>query len=361
MHVGINTLFLIPGEVGGSETVLRAILDELVRLDSTLRLTLFTNRENHHSFEAFNRVPIPVAAKSRVRRIWAEQTSLPRAVRRAGVDVLYSPGYTGPLRVGCPHVVCLHDVLYKAFPAGFSFSQRLAHKLLVGPAARRASRVTTVSAFSKEEITVRLRVPEERIVVAPNAVGEIFSSLQPCSQSRPFVLCVANSYPHKNLGRLVAAFSRIADRIPHELVLVGRKRSGEPPIRPRVRRIERVSLEELAGLYQGCAAFILPSFYEGFGLPALEAMAAGARVLVSRAAALPEVCGAAGTYFDPHDDSAIANVLLEVLSESAEVRQQHIEAGRLQAAKFTWKAAAEKTLEALTAAHAARLSESFSS
>ncbi len=348
VKVGINSLFLIPREVGGVEVHLRGLLSELRRAAPSLELIVFTNSENHDSFQDYSRVRIGVRAVSRPRRIWAEQFSLPRAARATGIDLLYSPGYTAPLRMRCAQVVTIYDTQFLDFPADFSWVQRQAHRVLVGGAARVADAITTISMFSADRIHENLGVPRDHIFVAPSGLSGSFAEPHACAQERPFLLYVANTYPHKNAARLVEAFARIADRIPHTLVIVGQPREGEPPAHPRVRRLYYIEQAELIGLYQNADLLVFPSLYEGFGRPVLEAMEAGTRVIAAGAGAVPEIGGDAATYFDGTRTEAIAEAIVEALAEPEDVRARYLAAGRAQAARYDWVAGAQNTLTAFT-------------
>lgn len=315
MKVAINTLFLIPGEVGGTETYLMETLGALARGHPDLALALVTNRENHaglaERFGGYAQVrlhPMAVAARNRYARIVAEQTALPRLLRRLRPDVVWSPGYTAPWTAPCPQVVTIHDMQYRRFPEDLRPLARVATDVLVRMAARRCARVLAVSAFAREEIVRFTRAASGKVDVTPEAADPGFGAPLPEPEGSeavqrlvgggPFVLCVSNTYPHKNVAALIAAFDRVAASLPHKLVLVGRPRLGEPAVEAALRgariasrivRIERVSGRELVALYQRCAVFAFPSLYEGFGLPVLEALAAGVPVVAMPCAAVPEI------------------------------------------------------------------------
>jgi len=347
MRVGVNTLFLIPNEVGGSETYVRHLLPELSRLDADVELVIFTNEENHDSFERFDRVNIPVRAQSRPRRILAEQLSLPKAAKRHSVDLLFSPGYTMPLRAPMPQVVSILDVQFRSVPEGFSPISRLAQGFFVGQAARRANAILTLSEFSSDEIQRHFGVDSAKIFVSHLAPAPEFFDAQPSRADPPFLLTAANTYRHKNIQTLVRAFDALSREIPHRLVIAGQPRDGEPPPHPRAVRFNHVSQAELSGLMHACDLFILPSLYEGFGLPVIEAMAAGARTLVSRAASIPEVGGEAVTYVDePTDVAAWVEAVRRLLDEPTAERERMVALGKKRAAAFTWESCARHTLDA---------------
>ena len=390
--IAVNLLFLLPGEVGGSETYTRRTLAEMARLHPEHRYVLFTNAENHASFEhlAAERPcvelrPLRVRARLRLRRLVAEQVALPRLLRRLRPDVLWNPGNLAPFFAPRPVATTIHDMQYRSFPEDYSPVELVAMRLFTALAIRRSDRILTVSEFSKAEI---LRffpaTPPDRIRVTPEAaessenyqdscktLGERASHLfrtgkmpvpQPNddgNQEATFLLCVANTYPHKHVEDAVAAFARVAPEFPAlRLRLVGRPRRGEPavaasiaalpaPLRERVERVHRLSDDELARTYRAAAAVVLPSRYEGFGLPALEALAAGAPVIACRAAATPEVVGNAARLFPPGDIDAFADAIRATLRLPPEARAATIATGLARAAEFSWSRTAETTLAAL--------------
>lgn len=347
MRIGVNTLFLIPGEVGGSEVFTRALLDAVRQHRSAPELVLFTNEENHDTFAGYERVPTNVDASERIMRILAEQFVLPRFVREQRVDILLSPGYTGPARCGCPRVVVTHDTQFLAHPEDFSFFERLAHRIFVGGSAWAADHILTPTEFSKREIETRLKIDSNLVTVIGEAPDPTYFDPQPCDRRTPFLLYVANTYPHKNAQRLVSAFATIADRIPHDLVIVGKARGGEPSSHPRVVRLSGLSDRELCGLYHACALYVSPSLYEGFGLPVTEAMAAGARLVLADAATHRELAEDCATYFDPRDEHGIANAILDALAEPESVRDSLRAMAIARAQQFSWEATAGRVMGAL--------------
>jgi glycosyltransferase involved in cell wall biosynthesis len=373
MNVAVNTLFLIPGEVGGSETYLTETLRALVAGFPATRWVLVTNRENDAFFrERFGACPfvtfhpLPLTAANRYARIVAEQTALPRALRRVRPDVLWSPGYTMPAWAPCPQVVSILDMQYRTHPDDLAPLARWTTHALVSMAVRRARRILAISEFSRDEIVRETRIPDDRIRVTPLGVDPVFSAsvgaLRRAEVRRrylgddaPFLFSVAHSYPHKNLALLVNAFRLIADEIPHRLLIVGKARRGEAALRQaleaapegRVRRVESVPREDLVALYQACSGFVYPSLYEGFGLPLLEALAAGAPSLATGAGATREVGGDAAFYADGRDVRAWSRAMLELARLPPAARDERVAAGRTHAARFTWSATAALTHAAL--------------
>ena len=364
MRVAINTLFLIPGEVGGSETYLREILLAVARQHPEIELALVTNIENDGLLRSlFSGVRscsfhmLPVRATNRYARIIAEQTRLPWMLRRIKPDVLWSPGYTMPCWAPCRQVVSILDMQYRSHPDDLTAIARWTTHALVMMAARRADRIITISHFSKSEVVRHTRYPIDYITVTHLGVDQGFEDGRAgdaASGIAPYILSVANSYPHKNLHRLVEAFALVADKIPHRLVLVGRPRLGEPALQraisgvppDRVIRVSGLSREELMGMYQAADLFVFPSLYEGFGLPVLEAMMAGVPVVTTREGSIPEVGGDDVVYADGRDPADMAAKIMDVIAWPAAQRDERIQLARERARQFTWSRAADETVSA---------------
>lgn len=373
MKVGVNTLFLIPGEVGGSETYLLDILRHGVGRYPEVQWILFTNRENHELLQGeFGRGPnvtcrlIPVKARNRTARIIQEQVRLPLVAHRAGVDVLWSPGYTAPLWASCPQVVSVLDMQYREFPEDLSPAALLATRFLVPGAVRVARRVITLSGFSRDTIIRHTSCRAEKITPIHLAAGVEFGVVKPDGEARrrvlvpqaPYILCVAHTYPHKNVHALVEAFGRLRHEGECNLVLVGRERRGEPLVAEALRKLDRpdrvirlqgLAREDLIALYQGAAVFAFPSLYEGFGLPVLEAMAAGAPVVTTGRGPMREIGGDTIRYCDGSADG-LAGGISEVLAFRPEIRAEWIERARRRSGEFSWERTADLTMDVLRAA-----------
>lgn len=372
MKVAVNTLFLIPGEVGGSEIYLVETLRAVIAHHPEISLALITNCENdgwlRERFAASGRCtfhPMALRATNRYARILAEQFVLPAVVRRVKPDLLWSPGYTMPAWAPCRQAVSLLDMQYRTHPEDLSHLARWTTHALVCMAVRRADVILAISEFSRQEVVRETGCPDGRIVVTPLGVDPMFSrDVGPARradvQARylgrdvPMILSVANSYPHKNLALLVEAFTDIADRVPHHLLLVGKARRGEAALRAalaaapaeRVHRAPSAGREDIAALFQLADLFAFPSLYEGFGLPVLEALAAGTPVLATGEGSTREVGGDAATYADGRDRSAWAEALFRLaVNAPAERARTQIE-GPHRAAIFTWRVTADLTVRA---------------
>jgi glycosyltransferase involved in cell wall biosynthesis len=373
MRIGVNTLFLIPGEVGGSETYLVQTLLAMVEHHPDVQPVLFTNLENdpvlRKTFRRFPQVTfhsLTFHARNRPQRILREQLHLPLAARRSGVDVLWSPGYTAPAFCFCPQAVSILDMQYKSHPEDLSFAARLVTDILVRLAVRRCQKVLTISNFSRREILQYTSAKPEQLHVTQLAADPAFTPTASMSTIRssishilssdiPYLLCVANTYPHKNVAALVTAFDRIQNRVPHHLVLVGKPRRGEPEVvqalkrvrKERVHRLEGVDRQTLIALYQGADLFVFPSLYEGFGLPVLEAMTAGTPVLTTRMGSIPEVGGDCVEYFDTQSEEDLENRILEMSGVDQGKRRKMVTRAGERAATFSWQRTAGETLACL--------------
>lgn len=296
-----------------------------------------------------------------------EQFVLPRRVPRDAV--LFSPCNTGPLALR-RQLVVIHDAAVWDYPDGFSASFGHLYRRLLPRLARRVALVATVSEYSRTRLAPRLGLPEENILVLGNAVSDTFSpgdAAATTDDDAPSLLCVASMDPRKNLHRLVRAWLQLktAGRLPDgaTLKLVGGTNPSSFAAFERVddESIEwlgRVDDEALINRYREAAAFIYPSYYEGFGLPPLEAMACGCPVLLSRAASLPEVGGpafapdnprseGAALYFDPFSEGEIGDAIARFFALDSATRDRLRRNALARAGRFSWDAVAQKVSGAL--------------
>ncbi|MBI5787666.1 MAG: glycosyltransferase family 4 protein [Candidatus Schekmanbacteria bacterium] len=366
LTIGINTLFLIPGQVGGSEVYLRNLLQHLAQIDRENNYILFTNQENSGSFPLkanFREILCRVQASSRPARILWEQVILPVQAKIARLDLLFSPGYTAPLIKTCKSIVSTLDMQYQYFPQDFSRLALLFVKTLVPLSARYADKIITISASSKKDIIKYCNVAENKVAVIHLAAGENFyappelAELNEANQKfhigKEYIITVANSYPHKNLPRLLEAFYQLRTNRDIQLVIVGISGRGSDEINQKLEELKikhaiiftgRVSDRELILLYQGARLFVFPSLYEGFGLPVLEAMASGTPVVCSNLTSLPEIAGDAAVMFDPYNPTQMADMIAKVLDDN-KLREVLIEKGRQRCKEFSWQKTARKTLD----------------
>jgi glycosyltransferase involved in cell wall biosynthesis len=364
VRVGLNLVFLVPGEQGGMEVYARELLRALPAVRPDLQLVAFVNREARAAGGEWDEfadfVEVPVFARNRVEWVRGEQVLLPGLARRAGVDVLHSLASTAPARGRFRRVVTIHDVLYRVIPDAHFGILGLGMRVLIPTAAHRSHRVIVDSQSTRADVRRFLRVPERKLDVVPLGVGATpAGAAEPEAElrarhglgARAVVLSVSAKRPHKNLDRLLQALAAIAPERRPVLVVPGYPTPYEAVLRERaetlgvagdVRWLGWVSSAELEGLYALAALFVFPSLYEGFGLPVLEAMRRGVPVACSDRSSLPEVAGDAALLFDPQDPRAITAAIERLLTDRAEAGRLR-SAGREQAARFTWAATARAT------------------
>ena len=284
--------------------------------------------------------------------------ALPRLARREGAALLHVQYFVAP-RTQVPAVVTVHDLSFTRRPELFGWRDRLLLGGLVPGSVRRARRVIAVSDFTRGDLIDRYGLDPGRVVAIPNGVSTRFhpdlaaaaAARTTLSLERPFVLFVGALQPRKNAGTLIEAFKRLREHDDLELVLAGGDRGGLDEVRERVRDLGlagrvrllgHVSEDALPGLYAAAELLAFPSLYEGFGLPALEAMACGTPVCASSTTGLGEAVGDAGLTFDPTSAEEIADRMTRLL-EDEQLRERLRAAGLERAARFTWRGNAEAT------------------
>ena len=299
----------------------------------------------------------PGPAAKGVRGHFWEQAVLPWRLQRG---LLWSPCATGPLAIR-NQIITIHDCAFFDCPDGFTRSFAAWYRCLVPRLARRAVRILTGSAFSRQRICELFGIPEQKVVVTPYGVAESFSPVSPdalalarqrLNLAGPYLLSAGSLEPRKNLKRLLSAWQRLGSvKSGLTLVLVGASghvfRNAGIDLPPGdVRLAGFVSDNDLQALLSGAEAFVFPSLYEGFGLPVLEAMACGAPVVCSSTTSLPEVAGDEALLVDPANVDSIAAGLTQML-ENRELRVSLRERGLARAKKFSWDETANRTWDAL--------------
>jgi glycosyltransferase involved in cell wall biosynthesis len=290
---------------------------------------------------------------------------LSRQLRRDRPQLVHVQ-YTAPVGCPVPVVVTVHDVSFLEHPEFFPKARALQLRQTVARTVKSAARILTVSEFSRRAIARAFGLDEASIVITPDAAADSFRPIsRPAAEAwvrsrlglgAPFVLTVGDLQPRKNQVGLIEAFAeamRARPELPHHLVLAGKDTWFAPRVHKAAQKsgyADRIHFtgfvqdEDLVQLYNACDVFAFPSFYEGFGLPVLEAMACGRAVICSNTSALPEVADAAGLLFDPYSRDEIARALLDLLLDG-ELRARTERLGLQRAALFSWRDASNKTLE----------------
>jgi glycosyltransferase involved in cell wall biosynthesis len=297
----------------------------------------------------------PAALAHRAGHLW-EQVVLPIAAARHAL--IYSPANLAPL-ASPSNVLVIHDVAALRHPEAYSPLYVAYHRRMLPALARRARLLITVSEFSKRELIAVLGTTPDRVTVIPEGVGERFArAADPApvrsahDLSRPYVLTVGTASARKNLTLLEPAARALRDR-GIELVVAGSERAYLRGAPVSLRRLGYVSEADLPGLYAGALALALPSRYEGFGLPCLEAMACGTPVVAAASGALPETVADAGLLVDPDDAATFADALVTVARDD-QLRERLAAAGLRRAAAFPWDRTAALTDAAIDRLQAER-------
>lgn len=367
MRIGFDTSPLTARRSGIGNYVANLLYEIVQQLDGEDRVAALSVGRAEPDYSALGlamesrHIPIPARL---MYRIW-NTLRWPAADRLLGdVDVYHATNFFLPPVRHARRVVSIPD-------ASFAVVPELCSPKIVGPFsgsvaqfAREADVVLTISEASKRDIVAQFGVDDTKVQVTypgpgvhlESAPGDNPESVlsETFGLRGPLVLFVSTLEPRKNIPGLVRAFDSIADKVPHNLVLAGQLGWNTGPIMDaiknarhadRIRHLGFVADYDLAALYAVADVFVFPSFYEGFGLPVLEAMRAGCPVITANNSALPEVGGDAAVYVDAHDWEALAATMTRVLADDAE-RSAMAERGRAQAARFTWRACAEATIAA---------------
>ncbi len=289
---------------------------------------------------------------------------LPRYVVRERIEILHSLGYVGPLWPRCTHVVTIHDLNFLNADVAMTAHKRLVLGRLVQSVARRADAVITVSHFSKREIAAHLRLSDDKISVTPLAPANATSSVgvtRCAGRHAPYIIAFASQCPHKNIPALIRSFSAVAPSIPHQLVIVGHlprnssvnRAIAQSPVASRIRATGFVTDQRLRELLAGADFLAFPSLYEGFGLPVLDAQAAGVAVIAATSGALPEIAGEGVLLFNPRSDDDIGRAILTCALDPA-LRHRLAALGTENVTRFSWTCTAAATVRVYKSLYAGR-------
>jgi len=365
-HIGLNLLFLVPDETGGMEVYARHLIEELSRQRHDLRFTAFINRNAAAQRGPWNElmpsVTVPVDSRNRPAWVLADQSLLPAMAARKRIDLLHSVANLAPAWGPYRRLLTVHDLIHRTFPDAHEGAKAKALSVIMPLGIRRSHRLIAISEATRNDLVELFDQPPGKIDVIPQGVDEAHPEIalpeaelraQLGAGDRPIAFSLSAKRPHKNLARLLDALARIpAERRPL-LVVPGYRTWHEDELREQarmlgieddVRFLGWVSPAEVEGLYAASALFVFPSYYEGFGLPVLEAMQRGLPVACSNRTSLPEVAGDAALMFDPDRPEEIAGAMERLLAGGPEVERLR-EAGYARAREFTWRETARLTAE----------------
>ncbi|KKQ72181.1 MAG: group 1 glycosyl transferase [Candidatus Peregrinibacteria bacterium GW2011_GWC2_39_14] len=338
----------------------------LFKIDSKNHYVLFFNDPEFHAYipPAHNVKKVLVNARH---YSLAEQIKFLRALNKEKLDLMHFTHFNAPIFYFRPSIVTIHDLIVSFFPGRKNKSclKKLAYNIVLKTVTKKAKKIIAVSEHTKKDLIKILKIKSEKISVIYEGIGEEFQRVKPKEVleltkqkygiDKPCILYTGVYRYHKNITGLLKAFKILKDKFhaPHKLVITGR----EDPYYPDVRRMAHdlglkddvifaglVPEEDLIALYSCADLHALPSFYEGFGFTPLEAMACGTPTAVSHTSSLPEICGKAAIFFDPHDIKEMASTLHKALADE-DLRKRLIKAGYERVQMFKWENLAKQTLE----------------
>jgi len=364
MRIAINAL--LAGNLSGTGKYTTHLIKHLSKIDQNNEYIIFVPADESLDFladkENFKRIKIPY--RDRRRLIW-EQTILPLKVKRLKADLLHPPAFISPFINIVPSVITVHDMAFKRHPWTIAEDRKRYYDRLIPRSIKNADTIIAVSEFTRSEIIKYFPDSKRKIRVTLEGVDKFFlpaadesmikTTLRKYNLEEGFILSVGTIEPRKNFLRLLDAYERLVKEqgIEEKLVIVGRMGWGCEDLIEKTKRKELkgrvvmpgfVSPQELSAIYQGASIFVLPSLYEGFGLPILEAMAFGLPVITSRISALPEVAGGAALLVNPYSRREIANAILKFLKDEELCRLYSVKSSK-RVEDFDWNETAAKTIE----------------
>lgn len=355
-------MFMVPGEVGGSEPLLTNLVRAMI--DSDNEFIVFGVKGIRNAYPALERetkvVEVAWSTGSQGLRIAAENSWLALQARRLRLDVLHHGVGTTPFLKVVPSVVTIHDIHYRHFPDNFVKPKRAWLRINVPYSARHCEVVCVPSQWVRNDIVRTFRISPQKVTVVPFGSERLFGdaplSVEAAREhyglNRPYFFFPGRTYPHKNHHFLLDAFHPLASDA--DLILTGPPWFRDRQVRSvierlglqtTVRHLGQVPRRDLAGIYGGAIALVYPSRFEGFGAPAIEAMSVGCPVISSNAAALPEVVGDAGILIDPADKTGWTEAMEKLIADST-LRRGLTEKGYARARQFSWARSAELQLAA---------------
>lgn len=352
-HIGIDTR-LTYYRAGGTSAYIRYLVAALEQIDHDNTYTLLHSRKTRERLAPrLRHVPLWTPAHHRLERL-----ALSAELARWRLDVLHSPDFIPPLRGARRHVITVHDLAFLRWPEHMTAESRRYYNARIKTAVAQADHILAVSASTRHDLMALLDVPSDKITVQYHGVDPRFRPLPRamCEAVREqlglpesFILFVGTLEPRKNLFGLLAAYDLLRARLPDApaLLLAGQVGWLADDILAAIRRtpgvqwITSINHDNLPAVLNLAALLTLPAHYEGFGLPALEAMACGTLTVVSDRSALPEVVGEVGLCVNPDDPADIAEGLYQALTAPADWRLSQREAALARAAAFTWERSAQ--------------------
>lgn len=367
MRIAVNTRLLIPDKLEGIGWFAHETLKRITQAhpEHTF-LFLFDRPFDARFVYGPNVVPVVVPPPTRhplLYRLWFG-VQVPRMLRKHKADVFASPDGFLSLVTRIPQLAVMHDLNFEHYPADLPPAYSRYYRHFFPRFAKRAARIVTVSAFSKDDIVKRYGIPPDRIDVVHNGVSEVYTPLPAAEREAvrtkltsgaPYLICVGSMHARKNVARLLLAFDQLADERPGlRLVFVGERMFRDRRMdeawaqvrhKDRVVFTGRLGQQDLRNALGAALGLVYVSYFEGFGIPVAEAMKCGVPVVAANATSLPEVAGDAAVYCDPFNVDDIARAMRTLVDDGA-LRERLIAAGLQRAQRYTW----DRTADGLWAA-----------
>ncbi|MFH1233869.1 MAG: glycosyltransferase family 1 protein [Patescibacteria group bacterium] len=392
MIIGIDARFYGPISKGlGRYT--QEIVDNIIKIDKVNKYVIFLGPENYQTFNVIDSDYTNSAHPNRVKKVmvnirwygFKEQLLFPFYIWREHLDLMHFPHFNVPLACPVKFIVTIHDLILIKYPTLrattlnwlFYKIKNLVYRLVILSAIKRAKKIIAVSEFTKKDIVHQFKISPEKIVVTYQGVAKSFFPLDKEGRgdfslldkkkflldykiTKPYLFYVGNAYPHKNLEGLIKVFQRVILKYSNlRLVLVGKEDYFynrlknyakelnlwlENKTNSKIAFLGFIPDDKLNILYNQALFYIFPSFYEGFGLPPLEAMANGCPVISSNRTSMPEILGQSACYFNPGDQENMFQQIERLINDN-NLRQQLVNRGYEQVQKYSWQNCVKKTLE----------------
>lgn len=358
MKIAVNTRFLIPGKLEGIGVYTQEIFKRVVQLMPEHQFYFLFDRQYASEFVfADNVIPIRINPPARHPFLWYWwfEHSIPKVLRNIAADVFISPDGFATLRTSVPQILTIHDLGFEHYPEHTPFLVHKYYQHFTPKYCQKAAKILSVSAFTKQDIIDRYKINAAKIEVVYNG----FSPIDPIAAANktqvPYFIFVGAVHPRKNILGLLKAFETFKQKytLPHQLVIVGRKAwmleevetfYAQMKFKNEVIWKEHCARELMLQWMQQAEAMVYPSWFEGFGIPIVEAMHLGIPVIASQVSAIPEVAGNAALYIHPENKEEIADAMYKIVTDT-KLRAQLIENGKLRAQYFSWDLSAQKVAE----------------
>lgn len=365
-RIGIDARFYGPKQKGlGRYT--QEIVDRILLLDKENDYVVFLSPDNFDDLKIINPNVKKVLAEARWYTL-AEQINLPILIAKEKLNLIHFPHFNVPLFCRTRFIVTIHDLILTKFPTVKASTlnpflywfKNFAYRVVIKNAVKRAEKIIAVSQFTKDDIINKFKIPSDKVIVTHLGVADMSTKTEKDGSAlfdkykidKPFLLYVGNAYPHKNLEGLIKIFPKIRESEKKlKLVLIGKDDYFYGKVKDFAKKYDENNIifpgfvpeKYLPLFYQNASLYVFPSYYEGFGLPPLEAMAKGCPVASSNQASMPEVLGDSAVYFNPYNENDMIKAIANLIKDSI-LREEIVRRGREQVKKYCWEECGKKTV-----------------